>query len=117
MDPGPRSFHIFFVPLFLPVFLGVSFLSFLLLLLYFSSPSVNKIRYQAGFDVLTVATMKIAVFWDVTPCILLKRYQRLGGTCYSIFSVGERCLFNLEEGHKKFLRNADIMVTSYQRRQ
>jgi hypothetical protein len=57
-------------------------------------------RYQAGFEILAVVTTK-----------------RFGGTCYSIFKVEEGCLFYLEEGGKKFLRNANITVTSHPRRQ
>jgi hypothetical protein len=32
----------------------------------------------ARFEVLTVVTMKITVFWDVTPCRLVDCYRRFG---------------------------------------
>jgi hypothetical protein len=31
--------------------------------------------YQVGFEVLTVVSMKIAVFWVVAPCSLVEVYQ------------------------------------------
>ena len=30
---------------------------------------------------LTTVTMKISFFWDVTPCSLIYRFRRFGGTC------------------------------------
>jgi hypothetical protein len=33
------------------------------------------------FEVLTVANMKMAVFWVVVPCSLVDVYRRLRGTC------------------------------------
>jgi hypothetical protein len=33
------------------------------------------------FEVVTAMTMKITVFWGVTPCNLVERYRRFGGTC------------------------------------
>jgi hypothetical protein len=32
------------------------------------------------FEALKAVTLKISVFWDVTPCILEYRFQRFGGT-------------------------------------
>jgi hypothetical protein len=34
-----------------------------------------------GFEVLTAASMKMAVFWVVAPCNLVQVYQRFGGAC------------------------------------
>jgi hypothetical protein len=34
-----------------------------------------KVYYHARFEVLNTVTMKIAVFWDVTPCSLVDIYQ------------------------------------------
>jgi hypothetical protein len=31
-------------------------------------------------EALTAVTMKIKVFWDVSPCSLVKVYRRFGGT-------------------------------------
>jgi hypothetical protein len=33
-----------------------------------------------GFEVLTAVVMKSSVFWDITPCSLLKVNELLGGT-------------------------------------
>jgi hypothetical protein len=33
------------------------------------------------FEALAVATMKMTVFWDMTPCSLLYRYRHLGRNC------------------------------------
>jgi hypothetical protein len=45
----------------------------------------KKVKYNIGwnsiFGVLTAVTMKITVFWDVTPCSLVERYQCFGRTC------------------------------------
>jgi hypothetical protein len=35
-------------------------------------------------------TMKIAVFWDLTPCSLVDIYQYFGGTCCSHFQGEEQ---------------------------
>jgi hypothetical protein len=32
--------------------------------------------YNVKFEVLTTVTMKSAIFWDVTPCILVDVYQK-----------------------------------------
>jgi hypothetical protein len=34
-----------------------------------------------GFGVLTAVDMNSFVFWDITPCILLKANQSFGGKC------------------------------------
>jgi hypothetical protein len=34
-----------------------------------------------GFEVLTVVSMKMAVFWVVAPCSLVEVYQRFRGIC------------------------------------
>jgi hypothetical protein len=33
-----------------------------------------------GFEVLTAASMKMAVFWVVVPCSLVELYRRFRGT-------------------------------------
>jgi hypothetical protein len=42
-------------------------------------PRTFRILLQKGFEVLTVVSMKIAVFWVVTPCSLVEVYQRFRG--------------------------------------
>jgi hypothetical protein len=37
------------------------------------------------FEGLTALSMKIAVFWDVTPCSLVDILERFGGTYVSVF--------------------------------
>jgi hypothetical protein len=36
---------------------------------------------RLGFEVLTVVSMKMAVFWVVAPCSLIEVYQRFRGPC------------------------------------
>jgi hypothetical protein len=35
-----------------------------------------------GFEVITVVSTKMAVFWVVGPCSLVEVYQRFRGDCY-----------------------------------
>jgi hypothetical protein len=35
-----------------------------------------------GFEVLTVASMKMAIFWVVELCNLVEVYQRFRGSCF-----------------------------------
>jgi hypothetical protein len=37
---------------------------------------------SVGFEVLTTASMKMAVFWIATPCSLVEVYLRFTGACY-----------------------------------
>jgi hypothetical protein len=39
---------------------------------------VNE-KWEVGFEVLTVVSMKMAVFWVVAPCSLVKVYQCFRG--------------------------------------
>jgi hypothetical protein len=41
----------------------------------------------AGFEVLTEVVMKNSIFWNITPCSLLKVNRNFGGTCPSNFRV------------------------------
>jgi hypothetical protein len=36
----------------------------------------QNIKNAVGFEVLTAVSMKMAVFWVVAPCSLVKFYQR-----------------------------------------
>jgi hypothetical protein len=37
---------------------------------------------KVEFEVLTAASMKVAIFWVVAPCSLVNVYRRFRGTCY-----------------------------------
>jgi hypothetical protein len=39
----------------------------------------GKLSFQLRFQVLTAASMKMAVFWVVAPCSLIEVYRRFGG--------------------------------------
>jgi hypothetical protein len=41
------------------------------------------------FQVLTAASMKMAVFWVVAPCSLVEVYRRFRGACYLHHQVDE----------------------------
>jgi hypothetical protein len=41
----------------------------------------NRPIKKSDFEVLTAASMKIAVFWVVAPCSLVEVYQRFRGPC------------------------------------
>jgi hypothetical protein len=41
----------------------------------------HSVQNQARFQVLTAASMKMAVFWDVAPCSLVEVYRRFRGAC------------------------------------
>jgi hypothetical protein len=41
----------------------------------------NLYQIPLRSEVLTEATVYITVFWDVTQCSLIYRYQNFGGTC------------------------------------
>jgi hypothetical protein len=41
-------------------------------------------RFQIRFQVLTEASMKITVFWDVVPCSLVEVYSRSEAVAASI---------------------------------
>lgn len=36
--------------------------------------------YIVRFEVLTAMDMNVTALWDVTPCSLIRAYQRFGGT-------------------------------------
>jgi hypothetical protein len=53
-----------------------------------------------GFEVLTVASMKMAVFWIVAPCNLVEVYRRFRGTCH-------------DDGGSKYLKNVCKLLPDY----
>jgi hypothetical protein len=46
---------------------------------------IAKIKYanliRVRFQVLTAASMKMTVFWDIAPCSLVEVYRRFRGAC------------------------------------
>jgi hypothetical protein len=85
------------------------------------------------FEVLTAVVMKSSIFWDVTPCSLLKVNQRFGGRCRhhlqgrrksrarnqldsgrnQLDSGWQAELFDPEYGGDMFLRNVGCLSTDY----
>jgi hypothetical protein len=56
-------------------------------------PTFGRLRYlgencyeelQVGFKVLSAVTMKVIALRNVTPCNFVDRYQRFGGTYFSL---------------------------------
>jgi hypothetical protein len=47
-------------------------------------------KIEMRFEFLTALGMKNGLFLDVTPCILLDIYRRLGGTCQTSNQEGRR---------------------------
>jgi hypothetical protein len=43
---------------------------------------MQNIIYHVGFEVLTAASMKMAVFWVVAPCSLVEAYQCFRGKVF-----------------------------------
>jgi hypothetical protein len=41
----------------------------------------DNYHYYVRLSVLTAASMKIAVFWDVAPCSLVEVYRSSRGAC------------------------------------
>jgi hypothetical protein len=46
-----------------------------------NNPIYETIYQQVGFEVLTVVSMKMAVFWVIVPCSLVEVYQCFRGPC------------------------------------
>jgi hypothetical protein len=64
-------------------------------------------KFTATFEILTAVKMSMPVFWVVTPCGLVGRYQLLRGTyCVHIH-------FSPEYGGSMFLRNAGIYLQDH----
>jgi hypothetical protein len=47
----------------------------------------QKCHHQVGFQVLTAASMKMAVFWVVAPCSLVEVYRRFRGACWVLIAL------------------------------
>jgi hypothetical protein len=50
--------------------------------LSFGFPDQNMKQNFMRFEVLTVVILEITVFWIVTLCSFVCRYQRFGDSCY-----------------------------------
>jgi hypothetical protein len=87
----------------------------------------TKHNKNVGFEVSTAVVMKSIIFWDMTPCSLLRCNRRFGGT-YRLHLQGRRskyachlliCWFLLnyffypEDGGDIFLRNVGCNSTDY----
>jgi hypothetical protein len=66
----------------------------------YSSPNVIS-------QLLTTASVKVAVFWDVTACSLVDRYQSFRGTYCLNLLCGR---FHPEDGDSRFHRNAHAYI-------
>jgi hypothetical protein len=53
--------------------------------------------------------LKCAVFWKVTPCILVDSYHRSGRNCCLVGQRGSHPQY----GSGRFLRNHDVRVHTY----
>jgi hypothetical protein len=56
-------------------------------------------RWLVGFEVFTAVAMKSIIFWDVTPCSLLRCHRRFGGT-YRLHFQGRRTNFQQEPARR-----------------
>jgi hypothetical protein len=54
---------------------------------------LTKTKAIVGFEVFTAVVMKTIIFWDVTPCSLLRCKRRFGGT-YRLHLQGRRKKFS-----------------------
>jgi hypothetical protein len=61
-------------------------------LLKFGQNSTNLT--EAGFEVLTAVSTKMAVFWVVAPCIFVEFFQRFSGPWYLIRAIASKDLCN-----------------------
>jgi hypothetical protein len=71
-----------------------------------------------GFEVLAAVVMKSPIFWDITPCGLLKTNRRFGGTYRTacrLIHDGFFLVLNVdpEGGSYMFLRNVCWLATDY----
>jgi hypothetical protein len=64
---------------------------------------------NVGFEVLTAVVMKSSVFWDISPCSLLKVSQHLEGMCHPHLSLS----FYPEVGRDIFLWNVGWLSADY----
>jgi hypothetical protein len=61
-----------------------------------------------GFEVVTVVVMKSIIFWDITPCSLLKVNRRFGGT-YCLHLQGWR--ISWERNHIGCRWQAELLLS------
>jgi hypothetical protein len=70
-----------------------------------------NITFFVRFQVLTAASMKMTVFWVVSPCILVEVYQRFRGAC-CLHYQGIRAIALMMEA----ARTSETSVNFYQER-
>lgn len=56
----------------------------------------NKMITQVRFEVLVVVNMETVVSWEVMPHSLVRRYHKLGGTCYIHLQVEVSTMLKME---------------------
>jgi hypothetical protein len=64
------------------------------------------LRILVGFEILTVASIKMSVFWVVVPCSLVEVKRRFRGTC----RLHHYCP---DDGGSKHLRNIGKLLPDY----
>jgi hypothetical protein len=67
--------------------------------------------HEVGFEVLTAVVMKSSIFWDITPCSLLKVNRSFGGT-YRLHLQGwkiSRARTSVKAGGKQSNRLAEVL--------
>jgi hypothetical protein len=58
----------------------------------FISEATERVSLMVKLQVLTAASMKMTVLWDVVPCSLVEVYRRFGGA-YCLHHQGEHCKY------------------------
>jgi hypothetical protein len=72
------------------------------------SRSMKQVLF-ARVEVLMAVKMSMLLFWVVTPCGIVGRYQRFGWTC-CLHLQPSSVIFRTEDGDSVFLRNFGIYL-------
>jgi hypothetical protein len=87
----------------------------------FHKQELNKSLCVPGFEVLTAVATKSFIFWNITPCGLVKFNRRFKGNITSVcpvcrllpFGLFFGILFDPEDGADIFLRKVRLLSHSY----
>jgi hypothetical protein len=60
----------------------------------------EKLQSDVRFQVLSAASMKMAVFYDVAPCSLVDVYRRFRGACFLHYQSDESLTYRPDDGRK-----------------